>query len=99
MKTEKFRKQDELEKGNCGSRQVHSVVRCYPEMNREIINILRGGDNAISLYAAQRIEDLQNVIVNIPLGRLYCDICYYYDSYCTCSPNIVDRTRKEFLGI
>lgn len=38
------------------------VIICYPEMNDKIIELLRMSGDAISLYAAQRIEDLEKQI-------------------------------------
>ena len=40
-------------------RNDERVMETYPEMNREIVKLLRIGNDAPSLYAAARIEELE----------------------------------------
>lgn len=37
-------------------------MNCYPEMDRKIVELLELREDAISLYAAQRIRDLERVL-------------------------------------
>jgi hypothetical protein len=34
-------------------------MNCYPEMNKQIVSLLRVHDNPAVLYAADRIEELE----------------------------------------
>ena len=40
-------------------------INTYKKMNEEIKNILRVGESPTGLYAAQRIEELEEEVVNL----------------------------------
>ncbi len=73
-------------------------MKTYPEMNQKIIDLLKMSDNPVSLYAAERIEELEKALQEIPIGRIFCNVCNKYDAYCGCTPDVKDRIRKEFLN-
>lgn len=41
------------------------TITCYPEMNDKIIELLQMCGDATSLYAAQRIEDLEKQLEDL----------------------------------
>lgn len=45
-------------------------MNTYPEMNKQIVGLLRISDNPVDLYAAQYIEELQKRVPKRPHGRL-----------------------------
>jgi hypothetical protein len=39
-----------------------AVITTYPEMNAKIVGLLRLSDDPLKLYAAQRIEELKQMV-------------------------------------
>ena len=45
-------------------------MHTYPEMNAKIVGLLRVSDSPVMLYAAQRIEELEQAIRDLELRSL-----------------------------
>src|SRR5690554_2242490 len=48
-------------------------INTYPDMNRRIVNLLRICDTPIDLYAAARIEELEEQVKQLQLEKVITD--------------------------